>query len=74
MVKYTILSPCIGLSESDSKLCTNFEFCERKHHKHLKKYIDLQSQASYVDNSYFRKSLHILEDGASSVQVGILNM
>ena len=38
------------------------------------KYIDLQSQAIYVDNFVFKKSLHILEDGASNVQVGIYNM
>ena len=36
MVKYTTPLPCIGLSESDSKLYTNFEFCEGKNHKHLK--------------------------------------
>ena len=28
---------CIGLSESDSKLYANFEFCEEKNHKHLEK-------------------------------------
>ena len=32
-----------------------------------------QSQAIYVDNLFFTKSLHILEDGAISVQVDILD-
>ena len=31
-----LLLPCIGISESDSKLHTNFELCERKNLKHLK--------------------------------------
>ena len=34
VVEWTTLVPCKGLSESDSKLYTNFEFCE-KNHKHL---------------------------------------
>ena len=36
----------------------------------LKKHIDLQSQAIYDDNNNSKKNLHILEDGASGVQVG----
>ena len=35
-------------------------------------HIDLQGQAIYIDK-LFMKSLHILEDGASRVQVGLLN-
>jgi hypothetical protein len=27
--------PCLVLSESDSKLYTNFEFCEQKHHRYF---------------------------------------
>ena len=73
-VKYTTPLPCIGLSESDSKTYTNFELCEGKNHNFfLKKHIDLQSQVIYVDKLFFKKGLHILEDGASSVQVDILN-
>ena len=30
------LVPWLGLSESDSKLYTNFEFCEGKNHEHFK--------------------------------------
>jgi hypothetical protein len=38
-----------------------------------KKYIDLQSQAIYVDNIFSsKKNLHVLEDGANRVQVNIL--
>ena len=37
------------------------------------KHIDLQSQEIYVEFVFSKKSLHILEDGASSVQVDILN-
>ena len=44
-VKYTTSLPSIDLSENDSK-AYNFE---GKNHKHLKKHIDLQSQAIYVD-------------------------
>jgi hypothetical protein len=36
MVKYITPLPYIGLSESDSKLYIDFEFCEGKNHKHLK--------------------------------------
>ena len=34
--------------------------------------MNLQSQAIYVNKLFFKKILHILEDDASSVQVGIL--
>ena len=34
-VKWTTLDPCLGLSESDPKLYTNFEFYEREIHKLL---------------------------------------
>jgi len=34
-VKWTTLDPCLGLSESDPKLSTNFEFYEIEIHKHL---------------------------------------
>ena len=35
MVKWTTLDPCSGLSDSDSKLYTTFEFYEIDLHKHL---------------------------------------
>ena len=65
MVKYTTPLPSVGLSESDSKLLTNFKFCEWKKLKHLKKHIDLQSRAIFFDKNNFKKNLHILVDGAS---------
>ena len=34
-----------------------------------KKHIGLQSQSISDDNFYFKKSLHILEEGGSGVQV-----
>ena len=69
MVKWTTPNPCLIFSENDSKLYTNFEFCEGEKHKHLKNIV-LQSQAIYDDKKNPKKSLHILEDGASGVQVG----
>jgi hypothetical protein len=36
----------------------------------IEKQIDLQSQASNVDKVNLKKSLHVIEDVASSVQVG----
>ena len=34
-VKWTTLDPCSGLSESDPKLYTKFEFYEIEFHEHL---------------------------------------
>ena len=34
-VKWTALDPCSGLSESDPKIYTKFEFHEIEIHKHL---------------------------------------
>ena len=39
----------------------------------FEKHIDLQSQAIFVNNLYVKKSLRILEDNASCVQVDVLN-
>ena len=52
-VKWTILDPCSGLSESDPKLYTNFEFHEIEIHRHLKKK-NLQTQAVYVHKKQFQ--------------------
>ena len=35
-VKWTSLDLCLVLSESDSTLCTNFEFVQEKNHRHFK--------------------------------------
>ena len=52
-------------SESDSKLYTNFEFCEKEDHRHFKYII-----ANHGGKKKIKKSLHILINGASGVQVG----
>ena len=69
-VNWTTPNTCLVLSESDPKLYTNFEVCEEKDPWTFKKHIDLQSQAIYDDKNDSKKSLHILEDSASGVQVG----
>ena len=39
-VKWTTLDPGLVLNESYPILCTSFEFCEEKSHRHLKeKYV-----------------------------------
>ena len=40
----------------------------------FREYIDLQSQAIYVDKKKFKRTLHILKDGASCVQVGAIEL
>jgi hypothetical protein len=49
-VKYTTSLHCRSLSESDSKLYTNFEFCEGKNRKHLENTLIYKA----------KKCLHIL--------------
>ena len=65
--------PCIGINESDSKLYTNFELCEEINHKHLKNTLIYKAKQFMLPKKKFKKSLYILEDTASSVQVDILN-
>jgi hypothetical protein len=70
IVKWTTPYPCLVLNESDPKLCTNFEFFLReKSWTLLEKNINLQSQAVNDDKNNSKKILHILEDGASGVQI-----
>jgi hypothetical protein len=45
-------------------------FVKKKNHTHLKKHIDVQSQAIYDDQNNSKKILHFLEDFANGVQVG----
>ena len=70
IVKWTIHDPFLGSSKSDSKLYTNFDTLWRNSSQTFENHIDLQSQAINDDENNFKKSLHILEDGASGVQVG----
>ena len=56
------------VSEIDAKLYTNFAFCEEEKKSQLsRKHIDLQSQVIHNDKKNLKKSLYILEDGASGV-------
>ena len=59
--------PYLVIRESDSKLYTNFEYCEKKiiNIIIIIKHFDLQSQAIYNDEKNSKRSLNILEDGAS---------
>lgn len=58
-IKWTIMDPWIGLSDSHSTLYVDFEFLEVKNHEHQKK-INLQSQENYIDKRNFKKNLHII--------------
>jgi hypothetical protein len=59
-----ILNPTHVESGSDSNLYTDFDKI---------KHVEMQRQAIYADECFFlEKSLHILEDVASGVQVGDL--
>ena len=72
MYKYTTPLPCITLSESDSKLYIKFGFCEGKNQRQLKNSL-IYIIKQFMFPNFFKKSLHILEDSASSVQVNKLN-
>ena len=61
-------------SESDSKLYTNFEFCEEKNHRDIKNIPIYKAKQIVMTKKNSKKNLHIFEGGASGVQVGdILN-
>ena len=57
-VKWTTPDPCLGSSESDSKLYTNFEFCEEKFHRHSKKHIELQVKQFMMEKKIHEKSTY----------------
>ena len=48
-----------SLIESDSILCSNFEFCERRKSETFKKHIDLQIQAIYDDPKRIPRKVYI---------------
>ena len=63
MLKWTFHDACLVLSESDSKLCTNFKFCEEENHKIL-----IYKAKAIYDEIYSSKNiLHSLDGGAISV-------
>ena len=69
-VKWIAPNPCLMLSELDSILCTNFEFCKEKKLKNISKtyWSTKPSNLEWPKNS--NKTRHILEDCANGVQVG----
>ena len=73
MAEWRAPDSCLVLSESDSKLYTNCEFCEENNHRHSKNILIHKSQAIYDDKNNSKKSLHIFRRRckwcASSVQV-----
>ena len=69
-VKWTTLDPCLGLSESDSKLYTNFEFYEIEIHKYLENIWIYKAKWIMFTKNNFKQRICILEDGASGEQMG----
>ena len=55
------------------KIHANFEFFEWKIHKHLKNTLIYKAKQFMFTKKEIKKSPHILEDGASSLQVDILD-
>ena len=74
MVKWTTSDPYLVLSESDSNLYTDFEFCIEKNHRHWENIYWYTKPSSLWWQKVFQEILNILhcyiEDGASGVQVG----
>ena len=68
-VKWTTFDPCSGLSESDLKLYTNFEFYEVEIHKHLENICIYKAKQYMFTNFFFKQCISILEDSASGEQV-----
>jgi hypothetical protein len=62
-VKWTTLDPCSGLSESDPKLYTNFEFYE------IEAYESTKPSGLCSQKQFQTTYIYILEDGASGEQV-----
>ena len=58
------------LTKSDSKLYINFEFYRGKNFKNKLIY---KAKKNLLTQKHFKKSLHILEDGANNALVNILN-
>ena len=69
-VKWTSLDPCSGVSESDPKIYTKFEFYEIEIHKHLENIWIYKAKQFMFTKNNFKQRISILEDGASDEQVG----
>jgi hypothetical protein len=74
MVKCTTSLPSKVLSDNDSKLYINFEFCDGKAINNWETRWSIKSSNFCWPKNNLRKVyVYFLKDGASSVQVGILN-
>ena len=62
IVKWIVPDPCMVLSESASKLHTNFEWCEEKIHGFFFKLIDIQSQANYDKKKKILRKVYIFSE------------
>ena len=72
-VKWTTLYPCLGSSESDSKVNTYFEFCGEKIHRRSNNILIYKAKQFMMTQKKKKKSkkcLHVLEDSASGVTGG----
>ena len=58
-VRYITPLPCIGLSESDSKLSIKFIFCEEKNLKHLKNNLIYKAK-KFMLTIFFSRDAYIL--------------
>ena len=57
-VKWTTHDPCLVLSEGDSILCTNVEFCEENNDRHFKDILIYKAKQFMMTNTNPRK-VHI---------------
>ena len=72
-IKWTTLDPWRSLSESDSKQFTNFEFCEKKNHKHFKNTLIYKAK-NFMLTKKISKKFYIFQKMVQvSVQAMILN-
>ena len=68
-VKWTTLDSCSGLSESDPKLYTNFEFYKIEIHKHLENIWIYKAKQFIFTKTNCKQHTSILEDSASGEKV-----
>ena len=69
-LKWTCPNPCLVSTENDSKVYTNFDFFGEKNHRNFYNIFTYKAKKLMMTKKKLQESLHILEDGASGVQVG----
>ena len=57
-VQWAALDPCLVFNESDSKLSTNFEFCEEKNHGHFKNILIYKAKQIMMTKKIQKKSIY----------------